>query len=125
MLFLADPVEPSGYVVHSKYCGNIEHRCGDDVVFVKTGTKPFTQNAYFAHFLEGHLSALHSCLAKESRIFRKRFKIIVSSTLKKHVLTLWRDGSLPIPLHLMFLNEKVTSLFVIGFPCFVLNCVYT
>ncbi len=107
MLFLAYPVEPTGYVVHSKYCGKIEHQCGDDVVYVKTGTKPFTQNAYFAHFLEGHLSALHSCLPKESRIFRKPFKIIISSTLKKTCLkTLWRDGSLPISLHLVFLNEK-------------------
>ncbi len=88
MLFLAYPVEPTGYVVHSKYCGKIEHQCGDDVVYVKTGTKLFTQNAYFAHYLEGHLSALHSRLAKESRIFRKPFKIIVSSTLKKHVSNL-------------------------------------
>ncbi len=84
-----------------------------------------SHNAYFAHFLEGHLSALHSRLTKESRIFRKPFKFIVSSTLKKNVSTLWRDGSLPIPLHLMFLNEKVTLFFGIGFPCFVLNCVYT
>ncbi len=53
-----------------------------NVVYVKTGTKLFTQNVYFAHFLEGHLSALHSRLAKESQIFRKPFKIIVSSTLK-------------------------------------------
>ncbi len=38
---------------------------------------------------------------------------------------LWRDRSLIIPLNLMFLNEKkLTLLFVIGFPCFVLNCVY-
>ncbi len=58
-----------------------EHQCGDDVVYVKTETKPFTQNAYVSHFL----SLLHSRLAKESRIFRKPFKIIVSSTLKKHV----------------------------------------
>ncbi len=100
--FLAHPVEPTGYVVHSKYCGKIEHQCGDDVVYVKTGIKTFTQNAYFAHFLEGHLSALHSRLAKESRIFRKPFKIIVSSTLKKHGGT----GPLLIPLHLVFLNEK-------------------
>ncbi len=48
----------------------------------KTETKPFTQNANLSHFLEGHLSALHSHLVKESRIFRKPFKIIVSSTLK-------------------------------------------
>ncbi len=123
--FFTYPVEPTGYVVHSKYCGKREHQCGDDVVYIKTETKPFTQNANVSHFLEGHLSPLHSRLAKESRIFRKRFKIIVSSTLKKTCLkTLWRDGSLPIPLHLVFLNEK-TLLFVIGFPCFVLNSVYT
>ncbi len=78
--------------------------------YVKTETKPFTQNANVSHFLEGHLSLLHSRLAKESRIFRKRFKIIVSSTLKKHVSTLWRDGSLPIPLHVLFLNEKNVTL---------------
>ncbi len=104
MLFLIYPVEPTGYVVHSKYCVKKEHQCGDD--YVKTGTKPFTQNAYFAHFLEGHLSALHSRLAQESRIFRKSFKIIISSTLKKYVSTLWRDVSLPISQHFMFLNEK-------------------
>ncbi len=79
MLFLAYPVEPTGYVVQSKYCGKIEHQCGDDVVYVKTGTKPFTQNAYFAHFLDGHLSALHSHLAKESRIFRM-VKILLLTT---------------------------------------------
>ncbi len=56
--FLAYRVEPTGYDFHSKYCGKREHRCGDDVVYVKTGTKPFTQNAYFVHFLEGHLSVL-------------------------------------------------------------------
>ncbi len=69
-----------------------------------TGNKPFSQNAYFVHFLEGHLSALHSRLAKESRIFRKPFKIIVSSTVKKHVSKF--DRSLPIPPHLMFSNER-------------------
>ncbi len=110
MLFLTYPVEPTGYLVHSKYCGKREHQCGDDVVYVKTETKPFTQNANVSHFLEGHLSLLHSRLAKESRIFRKRFQIIVSSTLKKHVSTLWQDGSLPIPLHLVFLNEKTVTL---------------
>ncbi len=77
MLFLAYPVEPTGYVGHSKCSGKREHQCVDYVVYVKTETKPFTQNAYFAHFLEGHLSALHSRLAKESWIFRKSFKIIV------------------------------------------------
>ncbi len=81
MLFLTYLVEPTGYVVHSKYCGKREHKFGDDV-YVKTETKLFTQNANLSHFLEGHLSALHSHLVKESRIFRKPFKIIVSSTLK-------------------------------------------
>ncbi len=38
MLFLAYLVEPTGYVVHSKYCGKREHQCGDDVVYVKIGT---------------------------------------------------------------------------------------
>ncbi len=69
----------TGCVVHSKYSRKRE-QCGEDVVYVKTGTEPFTQNTYFAHFLEGHLSVLHSHLA---RIFRKPFKIIVCSTLTK------------------------------------------
>ncbi len=84
--------------------------CLDDVVYVKTETKPFTQNANVSHFLEGHLSLLHSCLPKESRIFRNRFKIIVNSTLKKHVSKLYGRTSLPIPLHLVFLNEKPVNL---------------
>ncbi len=50
---------------HSKYCGKREHQCGD-VVYLKTETKPFTQNAYLLHFLEGHLSSLHSRLTQES-----------------------------------------------------------
>ncbi len=72
------------------------------MLYVKTETKPFIQNAYFAHFLEGNLSALHSLLAKESRIFRKTFKIIVSSTLKKNVSKLYGGMGLS-PFHfLMF-----------------------
>ncbi len=98
MLFLTYPVEPTGYVVHSEYCGKREHQCGDDVVYIKTETKPFTQNANVSHFLEGHLSLLHSRLAKESQIFRKRFKIIVSSTLKKHVSKLYGGTGLS-PFH--------------------------
>ncbi len=44
-----------------------------------------TQNAYLLHFLEGHLSSLHSHLTEESP---KPCKINVSSTLKKkHVIT--------------------------------------
>ncbi len=58
-----------------------------EMMLLKAKLKPSrsTQNAYLAHFQEGHLSPLHSSLAKERRIFRKPFKIIVSSTLKKHV----------------------------------------
>ncbi len=62
---------------HSKYCGKQEHQCGEDVVNLKTETKPFTQNAYLLHFLEGHLSSLHSRLTQESP---KPFKMNVSST---------------------------------------------
>ncbi len=47
-----------------------------EILFVKTETKPFTKNAYFARFLEGHLSALHSLLGKESRIIRKPLKLL-------------------------------------------------
>ncbi len=41
-------VEPTGCsaAAHSKYCGKTDHQCGEDVVYVKTGTKPFTQNSY-------------------------------------------------------------------------------
>ncbi len=56
---------------------------------------------------------------------KKPFQIIVSSTLKKHINFMAGRVSLPIPQHLMFLKEKVTLLFVISFPCFVLNGVYT
>ncbi len=124
--FLTYPVEPTGYVVHSKYCGKREHQCRDDVVYVKTETKPFTQNANLSHFLEGHLSPLHTRLAKVSQIFRKQFKIIVSLTLKKHLKTLWRDGSLPIPLHLVFLNEKSNVTLCDWFSVLCIKrCIYT
>ncbi len=67
-------------VMHSKYSVKREHQCGEDVVYLKTETKPFTQNAYLLYFLEGHLSALHSRLTQESP---KPCTINVSSTLKK------------------------------------------
>ncbi len=41
-------------------------RYSEDVVYLKTETKPFAQNAYLLHFLEGHLSSLHSSLTQES-----------------------------------------------------------
>ncbi len=94
MLLLAYPVEPTGYIVHLKHWGKREHQCGDDVVYVKTGTKPFTQNSYFVFSIYHRCSHI-SHLAIESRIFRKSFKMIISSTLKKHVSTLWRYGVSP------------------------------
>ncbi len=45
--FLACPVEPTRCgAAQSKYCGKGEHQCGEDVVYLKTETRPFTQNAY-------------------------------------------------------------------------------
>ncbi len=58
------------------------------IVYLKTETKPFTQNAYVLHFLEGHLSSLRSCLTQESP---NPHKIHVSSTFKKHVITRLRN----------------------------------
>ncbi len=60
-----------------KYCEKREHQCGDDVVvvvYVKSETKPFTQNAYLSHlFLEGRLSRLtqeRTCASnKQTRSF--------------------------------------------------------
>ncbi len=123
MLFLTYPVKPTGYVVHSKYCGKREHQSGD-VVYVKTETKPFAQNVNVSYFLEGHLSLLHSRLAKESRIFRKRFKIIVSSTLKKHVSQLYGGTGLS-PFHCIsvFKWKKVTLCDWFSVLCIKL-CIY-
>ncbi len=61
---------------------------GEDVVYLKTETKPFTQNAYLLYFLEGHLSSLHSCLTPESS---KPCKIYVNLKKKKHVITKLRN----------------------------------
>ncbi len=115
--FLAYPVEPTRFAAHSKYCGKREHQCGDDVVYDKTETKPFTQNAYLSRFLEGRLSPLHSRLTQERRMFRKHVKLMYVQLLKNTSRDL--IAVFPIPLHLMFLNEKV--LFVIGFRSLVLN----
>ncbi len=80
MLFIAYPVEATGCGAAALFIQNIaekrEHQCGEDVVYIKTETKPFTQNTYLSHFLEGHLSPLHSRLAKESRMFRKHVKLM-------------------------------------------------
>ncbi len=54
MLFLACPVEPTRCgAAHSKYCRRREHQCGEDVVYLKSETKPFTQNAYLWAFSRG------------------------------------------------------------------------
>ncbi len=53
MLFLVYPVEPTEFLLnaaHSKYSGKREHQCGEDVVYIKTETKLFTQNAYYRNF---------------------------------------------------------------------------
>uniref|UniRef100_A0A672N8P5 Formin binding protein 1a n=1 Tax=Sinocyclocheilus grahami TaxID=75366 RepID=A0A672N8P5_SINGR len=42
-------------------CG-APYECGENVVCIKTETRPFTRNAFLSHFLEGLLSPLHSCL---------------------------------------------------------------
>ncbi len=87
-LFLACPVDPTRCgAAHSKYCGKREHQCGEDV-YLKTETKPFTQNAYLFNFLEGNLSSLHSCL---TQVNPKTCTIYVSSTIKKHVITRLRN----------------------------------
>ncbi len=64
-------------------------------VHVKTETKLFIPNAYFAHFLDGHLTALNSHLAQDNQIFRKPFKIIASSTLKKKTQKFMAGWSFP------------------------------
>ncbi len=83
MLFLVYPVEPTACcAAHSKYCRKREHQCRK--------LKPSrSHNAYLLHFLEGHLS----CLAQESRMFRKHVKLMQVQLLN------------------MFLNEKV------GYSC--------
>ncbi len=121
MLLSAYPVEHTGYVFHLKYCGKREYQCGDDIVYVKTETKPFTQNGHFAHFLEGHLSALHSHLAKESQICRKPFKMIVSSTLK-NMSQIVMTGQVSPHSTASHVFSKVTLLFVL---CFCIKlCIY-
>ncbi len=85
LFFLACPVEPTRCgAAHSKYCRQREHQCGD-VVYIKTETKPLTHNSYLLHFVEGHLSSLHSRLTQEST---KPCQIHVRLTFKKHVFTI-------------------------------------
>ncbi len=78
--FLPVQLNPLDAVLHIQYCGKREYQCGEDVVYFKTETKPFTQNAYVWHFLEGHLSS--SLLASHTRD-TKTCQIHVSSTFKK------------------------------------------
>jgi len=62
--FLACPVEPTRCGATQKK--EKEHINVEIVVYLKTETKPFTQNVYLWHFLEEHLSSLHSRLTQES-----------------------------------------------------------
>ncbi len=78
--FLPVRFNPLDSVLHiQNIAGKREHQCGDDV-YLKTETKPFPQNAYLLHFLEGHLSSLHSRLTQESP---KPCQMNASSTFKK------------------------------------------
>ncbi len=54
----------------------------NNLVYGKTENKPFTQNTYLSNFLEGHLSALHSRLTQERRMFRKHVKLMQVQLLK-------------------------------------------
>ncbi len=63
---------------HSKYSVKREHQCGEDVVYLKTENKPFTQNAFLLHFLEGYLSSGVAHKRAQSHV-----NLIVSSTLKQ------------------------------------------
>ncbi len=117
-------------VVHSKYCGKREHQCREDV-YLKTETKPFTQNAYLSHFLEAHPSPLHSRLTQESRMFRKHVKLMQVQLLKNmsrdfmvvflhptasHVFK-WRKYSFVIGFQSFFIK-----LYIHTWCCFVSNC---
>ncbi len=82
--FFACPVEPTRCgAAHSKYSGKREHQCGEDAVYLKTETKPFTQKAYFIAFSRG-TSIIVALASPESP---KPCTIHVSSTFKKHVIT--------------------------------------
>ncbi len=89
-------------------------------IWKDTETKPFNTERLFRTFSRG-TSPLHSSLAKERRIFKKPFKIIVSSTLKKHVSKMYERAFL----YSTASHIKKHLLFIIGFLCFVLNCVQT
>ncbi len=92
MFLLPYPVETTRCGAAALFIQNIvekENINQSDLVYIKTKTKPFEQNIYFAHFLEGLLSPLHSSLVQESRMFRKPCKMNASSTFKKHVSRLY------------------------------------
>ncbi len=101
----ACPVESTRCgAAHSQYCRKREHRCGEDVVYLKTENKPFTQNKYLLHFLEGHLSSLHSRLTQESP---KPCKINVKVQLsKKQKLIDW-ETSLLANVHINSVNMNL------------------
>ncbi len=55
IFFLAFPVEPTRCsAAHSKYCKKRERQCGEDVVYLKTETKPFRLTEHiFIEFSRG------------------------------------------------------------------------
>ncbi len=63
-LMLSFSLNPLDAVLHIKNIAEKENiNCGEDVVYLKTETKPFTQNAYLLHYL----SSLHSRLTQEPK----------------------------------------------------------
>ncbi len=74
--FLPVQLNPFDAVLHIQNIAQKENINVEKMLF-KTETKPFTQNAYVWHFLEGHLLSLHSRLKQESP---KTCQIHVSST---------------------------------------------
>ncbi len=71
MFFLAYAVEPTECGAAMFFIQNIVEKENINAVKMK--------NKYLSLFLEGHLSRLHSRLAKESRMYRKPRKINTSS----------------------------------------------
>ncbi len=83
MLFLAYPVEPTECIQ------NIAEKENINVEMMLFTSKLKPSRSHRMHFLEGRLSALHSCLAQESRTFRKHVKLIQVQLLKTCLETLW------------------------------------
>ncbi len=53
MFFFDYPVEPTGYVVHSKYCLKREHQCGDYVFLCQNWNQAVHTECIFCAFSRG------------------------------------------------------------------------